>query len=63
MLLILKANGGTKRDTSGESFDVKLSKNAQGLGITIAGYVGDKNAGKYILQCNFSLQWLPDLAV
>uniref|UniRef100_A0A665XEY4 Multiple PDZ domain crumbs cell polarity complex component n=1 Tax=Echeneis naucrates TaxID=173247 RepID=A0A665XEY4_ECHNA len=26
------------------SFDVALTKNAQGLGITIAGYVGDKNS-------------------
>uniref|UniRef100_A0A667Z7E0 Multiple PDZ domain crumbs cell polarity complex component n=1 Tax=Myripristis murdjan TaxID=586833 RepID=A0A667Z7E0_9TELE len=26
-----------------EAFDVRLTKNAQGLGITIAGYVGDKN--------------------
>ncbi|XP_026208412.1 multiple PDZ domain protein isoform X3 [Anabas testudineus] len=26
-----------------ESFDVSLTKNTQGLGITIAGYVGDKN--------------------
>ncbi|XP_022614451.1 multiple PDZ domain protein isoform X2 [Seriola dumerili] len=27
-----------------EAFDVSLTKNAQGLGITIAGYVGDKNS-------------------
>uniref|UniRef100_M3ZRS6 Multiple PDZ domain protein n=1 Tax=Xiphophorus maculatus TaxID=8083 RepID=M3ZRS6_XIPMA len=27
-----------------EAFDVSLSKNTQGLGITIAGYVGDKNS-------------------
>ncbi|KAM3857849.1 multiple PDZ domain protein [Diretmus argenteus] len=27
-----------------EAFDVRLTKNAQGLGITIAGYVGDKNS-------------------
>ncbi|XP_066460367.1 multiple PDZ domain protein isoform X2 [Eleutherodactylus coqui] len=39
-----QGNGGMKIDTSGETFDVKLAKNAQGLGITIAGYVGDKNA-------------------
>ncbi|KAM9330677.1 multiple PDZ domain protein-like [Gastrophryne carolinensis] len=34
----------TTIDADGESFDVKLSKNAQGLGITIAGYVGDKTS-------------------
>ncbi|XP_056156626.1 multiple PDZ domain protein [Lampris incognitus] len=27
-----------------EAFDVRLTKNTQGLGITIAGYVGDKNS-------------------
>ncbi|XP_069482182.1 multiple PDZ domain protein isoform X15 [Ambystoma mexicanum] len=27
-----------------EQFDVELTKNAQGLGITIAGYIGDKNS-------------------
>ncbi|XP_062304988.1 multiple PDZ domain protein isoform X3 [Osmerus eperlanus] len=27
-----------------DAFDVELTKNAQGLGITIAGYVGDKNS-------------------
>lgn len=29
-----------------EAFDVTLTKNTQGLGITIAGYVGDKNSGE-----------------
>lgn len=29
-----------------EGFDVTLTKNTQGLGITIAGYVGDKNLGE-----------------
>lgn len=32
-------------DAESEAFDVSLTKNAQGLGITIAGYVGDKNSG------------------
>ncbi|XP_035004488.2 multiple PDZ domain protein isoform X3 [Hippoglossus stenolepis] len=30
-------------DEESEAFDVSLTKNTQGLGITIAGYVGDKN--------------------
>lgn len=29
-----------------ETFVVSLAKNSQGLGITIAGYVGDKNSGE-----------------
>lgn len=29
-----------------EAFDVSLTKNTQGLGITIAGYVADKNSGE-----------------
>uniref|UniRef100_A0A8C8VNY5 Multiple PDZ domain protein n=1 Tax=Pelusios castaneus TaxID=367368 RepID=A0A8C8VNY5_9SAUR len=29
-------------DEDGEKFDVELTKNLQGLGITIAGYIGDK---------------------
>ncbi|XP_074555017.1 multiple PDZ domain protein isoform X3 [Halichoeres trimaculatus] len=31
-------------DEEAEAFDVSLTKNTQGLGITIAGYVGDKNS-------------------
>lgn len=34
-----------------EGFDVKLAKNTQGLGITIAGYVGDKNLGENRRSC------------
>lgn len=37
-----------------EGFDVSLTKNTQGLGITIAGYVGDKNSGEKL--CNRSLR-------
>uniref|UniRef100_H2LHB5 Multiple PDZ domain crumbs cell polarity complex component n=1 Tax=Oryzias latipes TaxID=8090 RepID=H2LHB5_ORYLA len=32
------------KEEEAESFNVCLTKNAQGLGITIAGYVGDKNS-------------------
>uniref|UniRef100_A0A6Q2XZM7 Multiple PDZ domain crumbs cell polarity complex component n=1 Tax=Esox lucius TaxID=8010 RepID=A0A6Q2XZM7_ESOLU len=32
------------QEEEAEAFDVGLTKNAQGLGITIAGYVGDKNS-------------------
>uniref|UniRef100_A0A8C7ZEV9 Multiple PDZ domain crumbs cell polarity complex component n=1 Tax=Oryzias sinensis TaxID=183150 RepID=A0A8C7ZEV9_9TELE len=35
-----------KKQSPAESFNVCLTKNAQGLGITIAGYVGDKNSGE-----------------
>ncbi|XP_030422596.1 multiple PDZ domain protein isoform X8 [Gopherus evgoodei] len=31
-------------DEDGEKFDVELTKNLQGLGITIAGYIGDKTS-------------------
>ncbi|XP_057711139.1 multiple PDZ domain protein [Corythoichthys intestinalis] len=33
-----------KEDDDDDAFDVSLIKNTQGLGITIAGYVGDKNS-------------------
>lgn len=35
-----------------DAFDVSLTKNAQGLGITIAGYVGDKTSGELYTFCN-----------
>ncbi|XP_029941156.1 multiple PDZ domain protein isoform X2 [Salarias fasciatus] len=35
---------GYEEEEEAEAFDVSLTKNAQGLGITIAGYVGDKNS-------------------
>ncbi|CAN9509544.1 unnamed protein product [Ophioblennius macclurei] len=35
---------GYEEEEESEAFDVSLTKNAQGLGITIAGYVGDKNS-------------------
>uniref|UniRef100_A0A673CY46 Multiple PDZ domain protein n=1 Tax=Sphaeramia orbicularis TaxID=375764 RepID=A0A673CY46_9TELE len=33
-----------QQEEEAEAFDVSLTKNTQGLGITIAGYVGDKNS-------------------
>ncbi|XP_068091038.1 multiple PDZ domain protein isoform X3 [Hyperolius riggenbachi] len=39
-----QVNSGMPKGSDGETFDVKLSKNVQGLGITIAGYVGDKSS-------------------
>ncbi|XP_047445915.1 multiple PDZ domain protein isoform X3 [Mugil cephalus] len=33
-----------EEEEDAEAFDVSLTKNTQGLGITIAGYVGDKNS-------------------
>uniref|UniRef100_A0A3Q1G9H0 Multiple PDZ domain crumbs cell polarity complex component n=1 Tax=Acanthochromis polyacanthus TaxID=80966 RepID=A0A3Q1G9H0_9TELE len=35
---------GYEEEEDAEAFDVSLTKNTQGLGITIAGYVGDKNS-------------------
>lgn len=47
-----------------EAFDVSLTKNTQGLGITIAGYVGDKNSGeKTEGQLRFVLMFLSLLNV
>lgn len=34
-----------EEEEDAEAFDVSLTKNTQGLGITIAGYVADKNSG------------------
>ncbi|XP_047241396.1 multiple PDZ domain protein isoform X4 [Girardinichthys multiradiatus] len=39
---VAEQQGGEEEEV--EAFDVNLTKNAQGLGITIAGYVGDKNS-------------------
>uniref|UniRef100_A0A672GTG0 Multiple PDZ domain crumbs cell polarity complex component n=1 Tax=Salarias fasciatus TaxID=181472 RepID=A0A672GTG0_SALFA len=40
----VRAPPGYEEEEEAEAFDVSLTKNAQGLGITIAGYVGDKNS-------------------
>ncbi|XP_015239572.1 PREDICTED: multiple PDZ domain protein isoform X5 [Cyprinodon variegatus] len=39
---VAEQQGGEEDEV--EAFDVSLTKNTQGLGITIAGYVGDKNS-------------------
>ncbi|XP_070287789.1 multiple PDZ domain protein isoform X7 [Myotis yumanensis] len=38
----IRVDASTQKSEDNEAFDVELTKNAQGLGITIAGYIGDK---------------------
>ncbi|XP_029396270.1 multiple PDZ domain protein isoform X4 [Mus pahari] len=37
-----RVDASTQKNDESETFDVELTKNVQGLGITIAGYIGDK---------------------
>ncbi|XP_072232113.1 multiple PDZ domain protein isoform X3 [Leuresthes tenuis] len=41
---VTEQQGSEEEEEEAEAFDVNLTKNTQGLGITIAGYVGDKNS-------------------
>ena len=41
---LLQGSGDEEEEP--DAFDVSLAKNAHGLGITIAGYVADKNLGE-----------------
>ncbi|KAL6036657.1 hypothetical protein STEG23_013206, partial [Scotinomys teguina] len=43
----MHVDASTQKSEEGEMFDVELTKNVQGLGITIAGYVGDKKLENY----------------
>ncbi|XP_053715375.1 multiple PDZ domain protein isoform X2 [Synchiropus splendidus] len=43
-VLLPTVNEQNFEEEHAEAFDVSLNKNTQGLGITIAGYVGDKNS-------------------
>ncbi|XP_045436198.1 multiple PDZ domain protein isoform X3 [Pipistrellus kuhlii] len=38
----MRVDASTQKSEDSETFDVELTKNVQGLGITIAGYIGDK---------------------
>ncbi|XP_045145126.1 multiple PDZ domain protein isoform X3 [Echinops telfairi] len=38
----MQVDASTQKSEENETFDVELTKNIQGLGITIAGYIGDK---------------------
>ncbi|CAH6790491.1 Mpdz [Phodopus roborovskii] len=38
----IRVDASTQKSEESEMFDVELTKNVQGLGITIAGYIGDK---------------------
>ncbi|XP_023571591.1 multiple PDZ domain protein isoform X2 [Octodon degus] len=40
--LEMRVDASTQKSEESETFDVELTKNVQGLGITIAGYIGDK---------------------
>lgn len=41
--IVFQVDASTQKSEESETFDVELTKNVQGLGITIAGYIGDKN--------------------
>ncbi|KAB0389774.1 hypothetical protein E2I00_017376, partial [Balaenoptera physalus] len=43
-----KVDASTQKSEENETFDVELTKNVQGLGITIAGYIGDKKLGIFV---------------
>lgn len=45
LLILLQVDASTQKNDESETFDVELTKNVQGLGITIAGYIGDKKLG------------------
>ncbi|KAM5331378.1 multiple PDZ domain protein isoform 2-T4 [Glossophaga mutica] len=38
----MRVDASTQKSEESETYDVELTKNVQGLGITIAGYIGDK---------------------
>ena len=45
--IIFQVDASTQKSEESETFDVELTKNVQGLGITIAGYIGDKKLGSF----------------
>ncbi|ELV12893.1 Multiple PDZ domain protein [Tupaia chinensis] len=40
----MRVDASTQKNEESETFDVELTKNVQGLGITIAGFIGDKKS-------------------
>lgn len=44
---LFQVDASTQKSEESETFDVELTKNIQGLGITIAGYIGDKKLGMF----------------
>lgn len=45
--ILFQVDASTQKSEENETFDVELTKNVQGLGITIAGYIGDKKLGSF----------------
>lgn len=45
--IVFQVDASTQKSEESETFDVELTKNVQGLGITIAGYIGDKKLGSF----------------
>lgn len=56
--IVFQVDASTQKSEESETFDVELTKNVQGLKITIAGYIGDKKLGSFLnINILFLLSW------